>query len=443
MAAYFDPKDKNNKPVLDFFFNKTWMVIESSSSARVSIKKTLTQIGAQMSNIYDAYQISDAEVMIFMQKPNFIITNRIVGGESALNLFSVHLSACPNRLKSGFFVIAEEKSVSDVAWTLEYEMDGIIPLPLNGMMLIQTILDGVKRKVAPDKYTFKLEEGRHNYLSNDLDKAVEHFKEAIHLEEKPFETHALLGQIYSDKKLTKEAIASFEESVKHNDKYFKSLNRLSKLYYQEKDFEKSYDVTRLIAESFPVSPEKIPELIRLSIINKKYEDILKYFKTFQSIKNPSLEMQNYLSAALAILGKYFVSTKDNEKALLALKDAFKYSNGKYEIIKSITLSYQELNKADVLFALYDRVDLNLWPKQVQGLYFYSFHLSSADDTRVIQEGEKLLKNRIFDPFIYKGLIERNIKLKRKKSIIEDLVHEGCKNFPELTRVYENLLKSYN
>ena len=164
---------------------------------------------------------------------------------------------------------------------------------------------------------------------------------------------------------------------------------------------------------------------------------------FQDIKSPGPEMQNYLSAALAILGKYFVSIKDTDRAVIALKDAFKFSNGKYEILKSLTLSFQELDKADVLFELYDRIDLNLWPKRIQGLYFYALHLScnnNVDDTRVIQEGEKLLKNNIQDPFIYKGLIERNIKVNRKQGVIDDLIAKACQNFPELTHYFENLAK---
>lgn len=441
MSAYFDPKDKNNKIILDFFLSKTWLIVESSSSARVSIKKTLTQIGAQMSNMIDADNITDAELIILSRKPHFVITNKTVSGASALGLFNIHVKSYPNRLKAGFFVITEANSLSEVAWALEYEMDGIIALPLNGMTLIRTILDGVKRKINPSQYTTKLEEGRSFYFSNDLDQAVELFKAAITLEEHPYETHAFLGQVYTDKKLTKQAIDSFEEAVKHNAQHFKSLNRLSNLYYQEKEYQKSYDMTLKLAENYPVSPEKIPELIRLSIINKKYEDILNYFKLFKNIQAPSLEMQNYLSAAMAILGKYFVSINDSERAVEALKQAFQYSHGKYEILKSITLSFQELKKPIILFDMYDKIDLNKWPKEVQALYFYITHLSSKDDTRIILEGEKLLKSNIQDPFIYRGIIERSVQMKRKLSYIEDMIFQANKNFPGLGKELENLVKA--
>jgi tetratricopeptide (TPR) repeat protein len=441
MSAYFDPKDKNNKHILDYFLSKSWLVIESSSSARVSIKKTLTQIGAQMGNMIDADNITDAEKIISERKPHFVITNKLVNGVSALGLYDLHMKTIPNRIKAGFFVITEENSLSEVAWALEYEMEGIISLPLNGTTVIRTVLDGVKNKINPTPYTTQLEEGRTNYINQELEKAMEQFQAAIKLDEHPYEGHSCIGLIYTDKKQVPEAIAAFEESIKHNSQYFKALNRLSSLYYQEKNFKKSYETNLLMVQKFPVSPEKIPDLIRLSIINKKYEDIANYFKLFQNIESPSIEMQNYLAAALAILGKYFVTTNDSEKAIVALKDAFKYSNGKYEVIKSITLSFQELNEGVVLFDLYDKIDLGLWPKEIQALYFYATHLASTDDSRVVQAGEKLLKSDLRDPLIYKGIIERSIKMKRKMSYIEEMIAEGSKYFPESSKELEALVKS--
>ena len=441
MSTYFDPSDKNNKPVIDYFYSKSWLILESSSSARVSIKKTLTQLGAQMSNMIDADNISDAEKIILDKKPHFIVTNKTINSLSALPLYDLHMKTNPNRIKAGFFVITEENSLSEVAWALEYEMEGIISLPLNGSTVIRTVLEGVKRKITPTAYTSQLEEGRTTYITEEIDQALELFQAALKLDEHPYESYAFIGQIYNDKKQTKEAIESFEESVKHNPQYFKSLNRLSTLYYQEKDYKKSYEVSLAMAQKYPITPQKIPDLIRLSIINQKYEDILNYFKLFQSIESPSIEMQNYLSAALAILGKYFVNTDDIEKAVIALKDAFKFCNGKYEILKNITLSFKELNKADILYDLYEKIDLSLWPKESQALYFYATHLTSKDDSQVIQAGEKLLKSNIFDPFIYRGIIERSIKMNRKMSYIEGLVLEASKNFPELSQEFESMVKA--
>jgi tetratricopeptide (TPR) repeat protein len=441
MSSYFDPNEKKNKPILEYFENKSWLIIDGATSTRGSIKKTLTQIGAQIGNMHDADNIADAENIILTKRPHFIITNQTVKGNNSLPLFELHLKTITNRNKGGFFVITEENSLSEVAWVLEYEMDGIIALPLNGTTIIQTILNGIKRKINPTPYVNKLEEGRAMYLNDQLDQAQTLFNASLELDERPYEGHSFLGQISQDKNLTIEAITAYEESVKHNPQYFKSLNKLGDLYYQEKNYKKSYDISLMIAKSFPISPEKIPELIRLSIINQKFEDIINYFKIFQTIKSPSTQMQNSLAAGMAILGKYFASCNDTDRAVEALRGAFKFSNGKYEILKSITLTFEELNKSEVIFELFEKADVSLWPKEVLGLQFHTLHLTCQDDQIVIREGEKLLKNNIQEPLLYRDMIERSIKMKRKIAYIENIVFEAQKNFPDLAKDFEALLKN--
>jgi tetratricopeptide (TPR) repeat protein len=441
MSAYFDPLDKKNKPILEYFENKSWLIIEGSSSARASIKKTITQLGSKMSNLHDADNLPDAKIFIETKRPHFIITNKTVKNCNTLPLFEEHLLHMPNRVNAGFFVMTEENSLSEVAWALEYEMDGIISLPLNGATVIRTVLSGIKLKLEPTTYIKKIEEGRASFYSGNLDAAKEVFQTSLTLDPSPYEASSFIGQIYSKKNLVNEAIDSFEISRSQNPRYFKTLSRLGALYYQQKDYKKSYDVNLMIAQNYPTSPERIPELIRLSIINQKYDDIINYFKIFQTIQSPSAQMQNYLAAGLAILGKYFANSNDSERGVAALKDAFKFSNGKYEILKSITQSFEELKKSETLYEMFEAIDLTLWPKEVQALAFHTLHLTSTDDQKVIQAGEKLLKSNHFDPLIYRGIIERSIKIKRKIGYIENLVFEANKQFPENADELDKLLKS--
>jgi DNA-binding NarL/FixJ family response regulator len=441
VSAYFDPTDKKNKPILDYFENKSWLVIEGSTSVRGSIKKTIIQLGSKMSNLSDSDNVTDAQEFIETNKPNFIITNKNVKGSSSLTLFDTHMRHVPNRNNASFFIITEENSLSEVAWVLEYEMDGIISLPLNGAILIQTILSGVARKISPTPYSKRIEDARILYSNNKLDEAILLLKSALSLDAHPYEAHAFIGQIYTEQNLTKSAIDSYEESISHNPKYYKALNRLSSFYYQQKEYKKAYDIYLKLAQTYPLPPEKIPVLIRLSIINKKYEDIINYLKFFQTISTPNAKTQNYLSAGLAILGKHFYTINDFDRGTDALKTAFQFSNGKYEILKSIMQTFEEAKKAEILFDLFDKTDLSVWPKEVQILYFHSLHLTSTDDFRVVSEGEKHIKNGIADPLIFRAIITRSITMKRKSSYIENLILESNKLFPECTEEFENLLKN--
>ena len=440
MNEYFDPKDKNNKAILDYFDQKNWLLVHTSSLIKNSIKKTLTQLGAKSTNLFDAKTIAEAMEIIETKKPHFVIAHRSINEESTIPLYEAHLNVCPNRLQGGFFVSAEETSQSEVAWALDYEMDGFIALPLNGSSMFNTFIKAVERKIAPTSYLLKLEEGRAKYLQGNLEEAIVIFQEASRLDKNPFESFCFIGNIlYKNDKIS-ESIILFEESITCNPHYFKSLKKLSEIYFQEKNYKRAYDLNLLMAQKYPTSPERIPDLIRLSIINKKYEDIANYFKLFQTIKNPNLQIQNCLSAALAILGKYFASIHDTDKGVEALLSAFQFSNGKYEILKSITQSFHDLKKSEILLDLFEKQDLSGWAKEVQILYFQVLNDTSEDDNKVIQYGEKLIKNNIHDLSIYKGLVERSIKINRELRLIEGLVLEANRTFPEAIADFENILK---
>lgn len=442
MSLAFDPTDKKNKPIIDYFENKTWLVLESSSSVRASIKKSIAQLGSKISNMIDADNFVDAQHLIETKKPHFVIGNNTIKGGSTVSLFDSHLKVSSNRLQSGFFVIADEYSMSQVASTLEYEMDGIITLPFSALKVMDCLVNGVKNKISPTPYQLKLEEGRTHYLTGDLESATACFQSALALHTRPYESLYFLGIIYNDNNLVDNAIASFEESVRHNSDCFKTLNCLSNLYFQTKNYKKAYDVNYLMVQKFPISPEKIPDLIKLSIINKKYEDINNYLQLIQCVKAPDSQTQISLAAGLAILGKYFLSQNDIDQAVEALTTSFKFSNGKYEILKNITYSFTECQKIDVLQALFEQVDLDIWPDKVKGLYFHCLQFTSNDDNYVIAFGEQLLKQRIKEVHIYKGLILRGIKMKRKLVIIDGLVFSAIKDFPEEKEEFEKLLANY-
>lgn len=439
MSVYFDPLDKKNKGVLDFFENKTWLIIDVSTSTRTSIKKSIVQLGSKLSNMIDCDNMSDALNIIQMKKPHYIIGNNIINGGSSVQLFEYHLKNVPNRLMTGFFIIADTAAVEEVALALEYDMDGIIVQPFTGSSVIDSVLQSVQTKIAPSNYVSKIEEGRTSLLKGNLERAMESFQTAVKLNARPYEGFYFLGQIYTEYELKEKAISSYEESVQHNPVYFKSLNKLRSIYYHQDDFKKAYDINLAMAKNYPTSADKIPELIRLSIINEKYEDINNYLKLYRTVKIPEIRTQTYLSAGLATLGKYFINQCEIEKGIDALKGSFKFSNGKYEILKNISQSFEECRQLNILLDMFEETDLDLWPENAQGVYFHVIHLTSKDDQMVIMAGERLLGKKIKDILIYKGLIERSIKMKRKIGYLEGLILEATKDFPDHKSEFEDLL----
>ena len=89
---------------------------------------------------------------------------------------------------------------------------------------------------------------------------------------------------------------------------------------------------------------------------------------------------------------------------------------------------------------FESIDLAQWPDNAEVIYFNTLHLVSTDHQSVINYGEKLLKRKIMDPSIYRGIIERGIRMKRKLGIIEGQVFEGTRHFPAYKEEFETLLE---
>lgn len=438
MSNYFDSTAKENKPIIDYFEHKTWLILDTSGSSRSSIKKSITNLGSKIANMHDADNVIDAQKLIETKKPHFIVANKNINGGSTLSLHELHLKTNPNRINCGFYIITEENSLSEVAVALEHDMDGIISIPFTGAAIINCILNGQKHKVAPTPYVKKVNEALEKFLRGDFDSALKLFEAAFPLHKHPYEAHFYIGQIHVEKGELELAEAAFEQGVANNPKYFKCLIRVIELYYNHKKFKKAYDTCLLMAQNYPVSPNRLPQLIRLSIINQKYEDMNNYLTIFNSLHGGPSEIQIYLSAGLVILGKYFINSNENDKALEALKSSFKFSTGKYEVLKNITDSFIVLQKTEVLLDMFVKTDMSVWPETAEGFYFYMIHLTSDNDQEVLMHGESLLKKRVKNILIYRGLIERSIKMKRKIGLIESLVIEATNNFPDNREEFEDL-----
>jgi tetratricopeptide (TPR) repeat protein len=387
----------------------------------------------------DCDNYTDALKIIETKGPHYIVGNNTINGGSSVQLFEPHLKKVSNRLGSGFFVIADSSAIEEVALALEYDMDGIIVQPFTGSSVIDSVLQSVKAKITPSNYASKIEEGRTSLLKGNLERAMESFQTAVKLNARPYEGFYFLGQIYTEYELKEKAISSYEESVQHNPEYFKSLNRLRSIYYHQNDYKKAYDINLTMAKKYPTPSNRIPELVRLSIINEKYEDINNYLKVYRTIQTPETQTQTSISAGLAILGKYFINQREIDKAVDALKGSFKFSNGKYEILKSISQSFEECEKLNILLDMFEETDLDQWPENVQGVYFHVIHLTSKDDQMVIMTGERLLAKKIKDVLIYRGLIERSINMKRKLGSLESLVLQATRDFPDYKSEFEDLL----
>lgn len=440
MIINFDPTSKDAESYFVYFQKKTFLIIESSTNTRTSIKKSIAQLGVKSANIIDAVNIKMAKDIIEKQRPHFVLAPKSINNESSLELLDLHISHLPDRLNAGFFITTNENSLAEVALALEYEMDGLISTPFTASTIINTIATAVHPKISPKDFQLRNNEGRLQLIKGNQEKAKEHFQTSLKISAKNFEAYFYLGMIAKNENDPVEAVKFFELSYLQNPKHYRTLIELSNIYLQLKQYKKAYEINLDLVKHFPIAPSRIPDLIKLSIANQKYDDLNNYFRIFDQLNNQSPELKIAIAAGFAVVGRYYLQNKNFEHSQKALKLSFINSDGKYEILDNIYKCYVEMNLGEAFLNLFDEVNLDEWPQVAQIFYCLGMHIGTNEDYKVINLGEKLLRKGLHNPHLYKAVIERGININRKLGIIEAQVLEASSKFPDLKHEIEKLFE---
>ena len=80
-------------------------------------------------------------------------------------------------------------------------------------------------------------------------------------------------------------------------------------------------------------------------------------------------------------------------------------------------------------------DFRVFELEVMGKY--------AEPIMIVQQGMKYLQRGVKTPDIYNAVISNSIKVQRKKDLVEDLIIEAKKSFPDQEEHYNSFLPLLN
>ena len=151
---------------------------------------------------------------------------------------------------------------------------------------------------------------------------------------------------------------------------------------------------------------------------------------FSKIKNQSAKITQFISAGLAICGRFMVKTNRAEEGKKAIAKSAKLANGKFEILKNLSNSLLEINDkegAEKILSKY--VNENTDQDKLE---IYNFELFSKNSLtpQAIEKGRKLIDGGFKRIEIYKIMIEKLVTGNAKRDMIEDLVNETKREFPD-------------
>jgi DNA-binding NarL/FixJ family response regulator len=414
-------------------------LIADPSSARKSIRSLLTQYGVKPHQIQVAEHFSTIEEILKAQPTHVVFADYGFLGASAFDILELHQHIAPIGSPRAFFLLTSKESAALTGNAADSEVDAVLTKPFTFESLRQGFSEVLQRKLQPTPVQRQLDEIKTLIGTANFPAALEKLEAAradassaplFHYYE-GISRHALLDPAA--------AKASLERGLALQPTHYRCLMALLDVLIAEKDHAQAYAIGKRIAAHHTIPLKRIPDLIRLSILNSYPSDILDFCEIGDSLLAADDALASHLAAGLVVCGLHFLKQSDTPSALQAFRKAELASRGRPRILERILLALFEAGLDDAAKPFLDRA-----PEEVR-------HSAELDQARIelhrrrdepipaLTLALQLIRRKAALPQVYHAAIQLSQSIGRKEGSVRDLVHYAVQAYPELGAEFEAYL----
>lgn len=436
-----DPPPSPDDPGVGAFLrDAAILIVDQSSSSRPAIRKLVSALGAKTANVDVVEDFESAEETVRSRKPTVVFADFNLGKRNAIDLFQAHNQAVPDRLKSVFIVLSQDRSPATTAALAEADIDALLVRPLTYNDLQAKFLEALGPKLAPSLFLRLLEAGRRFLDRGQPEHAIQAIKEA-HIHDPGAPAACFLEGVARKAQGDLEgAVAAFEAGLRRDRSHYRCLLGLYEAHLEAKRFDKAYAASAAFSEFYPVNPKRIPELVRLCILNEKYADILALHEALSQVDQPDDALTRHIAAGLVTAGKWFIKRGEKESALLAFKKAELSSRAKPAVLKEVVAALYGAGFESEAKEILKRVppEVASAPAVVLAV-LDSLHARgpSADTFRYAQD---LVAQGVRAPRLYVVLIAQAKGLNRPAHVLQDYAWRAGAEFPDHREHFLSLIE---
>jgi tetratricopeptide (TPR) repeat protein len=276
----------------------------------------MVDLGTKRHMIHTAGTMSEARDIIKNNKIGLVLSDYSVGGGSGFDLFKmVRESHDTMNKKLCLVLVTANISQTAVAKAAEEDVDSFIIKPYTLQSIMENLISTISAKVQPPPYVLKIEEGKELIAQEKYEEAIEVFNTAVKMHSRPALALFYMGQAQYLLSEPAKAKGQYNKGLEYNSIHFKCLIGLYEIFMREERFEEAYRVVEKIAKYFPANPDRLTQVIRLTIVTKHYEDMENYYDIFSQLDERSADLVNYVGAGLFVSGKWFLLEGQLQRAL--------------------------------------------------------------------------------------------------------------------------------
>ncbi len=413
-----------------YLANKKVVVVNSALATARTIRKLMLQLGAKADLTIAVDKYFDAKKELEASPVHILISDLILAENSGLDLIGIQEAKFPNRLEIASVMVCSDSSDATVGMVAESNIDGVLIAPFNFDGIHSVMLQALSNKVKPSLYWQTLEKAKTHFLKKEYDLAKPIFESAKKMDPLPVLAFYYLGMIDQEQNQMDQANQSLEQGLALDPKDYRCLMASFDLKMKNSEYAAAYEMATRIHALYPVSVNRILDLVKLSVYNKKFTDILDYYEIFKQIKKREAHLNRVVIASMLVCAKYFALKSDHEKNLQVLKDAAKISS-ETETLRSEVFRYfiesKHFKDAELYFSSFSDEFKKI--KENQILYLRLTFLSEQY-SNVITMGAEMIKSGIKTINVFMWMIESSRKLKRSPEKIEELINDARMYFPD-------------
>lgn len=418
----------------------TRFVIADPSTSRRSLRRLLSHYQMRPHQVDVVETAEDAKELIRDKRPSIVFADSTLGGASGFELIELHQNTPVDTPFKAFFLITSQDSNLVVSSAAAESVDAVLIKPFTFDLLKQNFIRVLGEKIKPSPYIQRIQEGKDFLKNGELENALDSFVEARGLDPKPALALYLEGQTHQKMGRPEDAQKAFENGLQFNPTHFGCLSSLTTLLMKKGEINQAYSMGRTLVEHHTVPIQLIPDLIRLSVKAGKYEDVVGFYEVVSTLDDIDPSMAMNLGAALVVAGLSFLQRGDATSAVSTFKKAEVISKRHPAILKRILQALVEADIESELKSfvarlpeeLRDSVDMKLAELE---------SLNRKDPLRALELSLRMIKDRVKHERIYEVAIMKSVELKRKPSLIEELVSRAVHAFPDKRENFEKMAKT--
>jgi tetratricopeptide (TPR) repeat protein len=353
--------------------------------------------------------------------------------KSGFDLLKLHDKQIPNRSNVIFILLSTDNTISVTSRIVDLEGDGLIIKPVTGKNIKETLVNIINEKTTDAEYYQCLQLAKESIHNEELEKATDLIKQSMELSPTPAMSYYFMAQVYYKQNNPTAALTELKKGLDIDERHYKCLSAIFDHYAQNKQYQNLVEYGDRIYTNYPINPRRIPELIKGYVITAQYEPILKLSEVLSGENGIPDEITKYFAAGFAIAGKLLLKNNRHEEGVKVLINATELCPSNLKVVENIVDSLIEAKLMKPLNDILKNVDQDI--RSSDPLFKIIEFKIKANNPRfkplqIVKSASDLIANNIKSPEIYKYLILNSIKGKRKKDLIDDLIYEMNKEFPE-------------